>query len=292
MVGAFSPSPSTGGREPAIRGVRQFRREAHGLTQPDFCRRVGRNLHRHFSRDANVAVVSTGVNGVFSTGDGGNTWTRATLSPAHEDNFGSFIRLRFAPPSAARVYLIEHRFGLLPIPMMPVHPSRGHFDERLGGIAIDPDNADVIYLGRSITGNGLFNPSMAGSRCVASMSRATSGRSPSIPRHAQTSTRAISTEASCARSMEARRGRREYRLAIGASPRGRCRSECPGARVRWVKGGGLFVSRMAAEAGHGGYRRSLRPVGCEAGEQRWSWTRFVAGRVLRRQQRGPAESIR
>src|SRR5207237_8298430 len=79
----------------------------------------------------------------------------ATLAPAFEGDFDNFIRVRFAPDSASRVYLIEHRFGLY----RSDDAGRSFqqlFDERLGGIAVDPDDPDVIYLGAFDTGNGLF----------------------------------------------------------------------------------------------------------------------------------------
>lgn len=55
------------------------------------------------SVDANVTVAATVFNGVFSTADGGATWTKATITPDTRFNF--FTRATFAPGSASRIYL-------------------------------------------------------------------------------------------------------------------------------------------------------------------------------------------
>src|SRR5256885_4210005 len=141
-------------------------------TQTDFAGEWSGSSVAPSSVAANAAVVSTFTNGVFSTTDGGGTWTRATLAPAVEGDFGSFIRVRFAPGNASRVYLIEHRFGLY----RSDDAGRSFqllFDERLGGIAVGSDDPDVIYLGAFDTGNGLFK----------SVNGGHTARSPGAPRN-------------------------------------------------------------------------------------------------------------
>jgi len=250
-------------------------------TQTDFAGEWSGTSVAPSSVDANAAVVSTFTNGVFTTTDGGRTWTRATLAPAVEENFGSFIRVRFAPGSASRVYLIEHRFGLYRSNDAGLS-FRQLFDERLGGIAVDPDNPDVIYLGAFDTGNGLFK-SVNGGKTVRSLGVPGNFSTLAIdPRHTRT-IYAGNTDGGVLRSLN---GGATWSpastglplsgevLAVAIDP------QIPARVYAWVRGGGLFVSAdgggrwTAADTGE-----ALRRSGVEAGRAAMVVDQVVPGRV-------------
>jgi hypothetical protein len=144
------------------------------------------------STDPNVAVVSTVVNGVFSTTDGlrpathgGADWTKAQFSP-RDPHAGGFVRVRFAPGSATRVYhIVGGGFGLSRSDDGGKNFTR-LFPESLGGLAIDPTNPDAIYLGSMFSGAGLFKSTDGGTTTTNFISGADFA-SISIDRH----TRAI-----------------------------------------------------------------------------------------------------
>ena len=105
--------------------------------------------------DPGVAVVVTLGNGVYSTGDGGATWTRASIAPSF---FNYFTRAAFAPGSATRVYVISSSFfrgGLYRSDNAGQSFARMSH-ERFGAVAVDPRNPDVILLASFDTGHGIF----------------------------------------------------------------------------------------------------------------------------------------
>ena len=108
------------------------------------------------SLDANSAVVALLGNGVFSTADGGATWTKATFTP-FEPSFGSFVRLAFAPGSASRVYLAPRGLGLFRSSDAGRSFQLASFAvPRIGAVAVDPRNPEVVYAGAFDDGRGLF----------------------------------------------------------------------------------------------------------------------------------------
>jgi len=281
MVGAYYTIPVYRAQRAGHPGAYDSFAENLTTTQPDFVGEWDGTSVATSSRDANVAVVSTVVNGVFSTGDGGNTWTRAALSPSNEGGFFSFIRVRFAPASASRVYLIEHRFGLYRSDDAGASFAKT-FDERFGGIAIDPTNADVIYLGAFDTGNGLFK-SVDGGITVRSLNVAGDFWTLAIdPRHTQTIYAGNSDGGGVLRSLD---GGETWADANTGLPSGAVLGvavdpNVPARVYAWVKGGGLFVSKngggkwTAADTGE-----ALRRSGAEAGRAAMVVDPIVAGRV-------------
>ncbi|TMA86415.1 MAG: hypothetical protein E6J63_16865 [Deltaproteobacteria bacterium] len=250
-------------------------------TQTDFAGEWSGSSVAPSSVAANAAVVSTFTNGVFSTTDGGGTWTRATLAPAFEGDFGSFIRVRFAPGNASRVYLIEHRFGLYRSDDAGRSFQR-LFDERLGGIAVDPDDPDVIYLGAFDTGNGLFK-SVNGGHTVRSLAVPGNFSTLAIdPRHTKT-VYAGNTDGGVLRSLNG--GATWAPASTGLPPSGEVLAvavdpQIPARVYAWVRGGGLFVS------GDGGRRwtaadtgEALRRSSVEAGRAAMVVDPVVPGRV-------------
>jgi len=134
--------------------------------------------------DPDAAVVVTIGNGVFSTEDGGASWTRAAFAP-FEPFFGSFVRITIAPGNMSRVYLIARGPGLARSDDAG-RSFRQLFAERLGAIAVDPTNPDVIYLGAFDNGHGLFK-SVNGGNTVVSLGVPGNFSSLAVdPRHPQT----------------------------------------------------------------------------------------------------------
>ena len=106
--------------------------------------------------DANVAVVVTFFNGVFSTTDSGATWTQATFAP-FDPLFNYFARATFAPGSATRVYLVSsRRLGGLYRSDDAGHSFQRLSAERFGAIAVDPSNPDVAFFATFEGGHGIF----------------------------------------------------------------------------------------------------------------------------------------
>ncbi len=230
--------------------------------------------------DPDAAVVVTIGNGVFSTEDGGASWTRAAFAP-FEPFFGSFVRITIAPGNMSRVYLIARGPGLARSDDAG-RSFRQLFAERLGAIAVDPTNPDVIYLGAFDNGHGLFK-SVNGGNTVVSLGVPGNFSSLAVdPRHPQTvyagnraggvlrSLDAGATWASASSGLPA--GREVLVVAIDPAIADRL--------YAWVKASGVFVSAdaggtwTAAETGE-----SARRTGIEAGRASMAVDPVKAGRV-------------
>lgn len=112
--------------------------------------------------DPGVLVVVIAGDGVYRTGNGGGSWTKATI--AGDPTFvTSSPRVAFAPSDASRVYLVT--VANQPGFYRSVDGGRSFeltFEERLGAIAVDPANADVVYVGTWDDGGGLFKSTDGG----------------------------------------------------------------------------------------------------------------------------------
>jgi len=75
--------------------------------------------------------------------------------PAIEPSTTSLVRTTFAPGSATRVYLVARSFGLARSDDAGRMFQRT-FSERLGAIAVDPGNPDVLYLAAFDNNHGIF----------------------------------------------------------------------------------------------------------------------------------------
>jgi photosystem II stability/assembly factor-like uncharacterized protein len=194
--------------------------------------------------DANAAVVATLFNGVFSTTDGGATWSKATFTP-FEPFLGPNVRAAFAQTSANRVYLVAG--GGLFRSDDGGRSFQSTFRLNLGTLAVDPTNADVVYLATLGGGLGLFK-SVDGGRTAVSLGVRGNFSALSIePRNVQTIyaanraggvLRSVDGGATWTSASTGLPPSREV-LAAAVDP------QIPGRVYAWVKAGGLFVSADA-----------------------------------------------
>jgi photosystem II stability/assembly factor-like uncharacterized protein len=113
--------------------------------------------------DPDVIIANNIVTGLFWTADGGRSWTQSTI----HGNPSQLARMTFAPSDGRRVYLVNPR-GRAGIYRSD---DTGHSfaqlsNERLGAVAVDPSNADVIYAGAWENGRGLFKSTDGGHTLV------------------------------------------------------------------------------------------------------------------------------
>jgi photosystem II stability/assembly factor-like uncharacterized protein len=236
------------------------------------------------SVDAKTTVVATLVNGVFSTADDGATWNKATFDPPEsEPFFGSAVRLAFAPRSPSRVYLAPRGFGLF----RSDDAGRSFVlaqdtEPRIGAMAVDPRNADVIYLGAFSGGGGLFKSVDGGTTPVSLGVRGNFSTLAIDPRNPD-NVYAANRAGGVLRSADA--GATWISASTGLPPSNEVLAVAvdPGIAGRlyaWVKGAGLFVSvdggaSWAAVETAEAARRS----GAEAGRATMVVDPVVAGRV-------------
>jgi photosystem II stability/assembly factor-like uncharacterized protein len=243
--------------------------------------------------DARVAVVATLFDGMFSTADGGATWTQATLRDGELIRefppSGSWIRALFAPGSATRVYFSNGRA------LFRSDDAGLSFEEvflggsiagRQPGIAVDPSEPDVIYLSTfqpffPRIPNGLHK-SLDGGGTVVSLDVPGDFTTLAIdPTNSQTvyaGNRAggvLRSTDGGASWQDASRGLPPGEtLAVAADPR------IAGRVYAWVQAGGLFVSADAG--GHwtaADTAESLRRSGIAFGRSAMAVDRVVPGRV-------------
>jgi len=275
--------------------VLAFRAEKPGHPEPGFYGRFGANITTTqenlfgewdgtsiavASANQDLAVVATVVNGLFSTNDGGATWTKATIAP-RDPQSGSLVRVRFAPGSATRVYyIVGGGFGL----------SRSDdggrsfqrvFAAPLGGLAIDPGNPDVIYLGTFAGGGGLFKSADGGTK-VTSLGVSGNFATISIDTH----TRAIYAGNRAGGVLRSNDGGATWSDASTGLPSGsevlavEADPNVPSRAYAWIHGGGLFstanagASWIAEDTGE-----SLRRSGIEAGRAAMAVDPVKRGRV-------------
>jgi photosystem II stability/assembly factor-like uncharacterized protein len=97
---------------------------------------------------------------IFWTADGGASWSRADTTP----DFGitSRVRIAFAPTNPNRVYLVGaglYRSDDRGQTFTRMSPDR----QPLGTVAVDPMNADILYVGSWSLNQGLFKSTDGGS---------------------------------------------------------------------------------------------------------------------------------
>jgi photosystem II stability/assembly factor-like uncharacterized protein len=213
--------------------------------------------------DPNVILVATDGQGLFRTGNGGRSWTPAAV-PGGAMGFAS-SRMSF--PTSSRVYLVSP--GETPLGLYRSddagHTFAGLASLPFGAIAVDPRNADVLYLGTYNSGDGLFK-STDGGRTLNDLGQpgafsalAVDQRYPQIIYAGQRSGRVI-------RSLD---GGKTFALAsaglAGAGVHGLAQ-DAHGTLFVWLRGGGLFASDdhaaswRAVDTGE-----ALRRSGVEAG---------------------------
>jgi photosystem II stability/assembly factor-like uncharacterized protein len=230
--------------------------------------------------DANVVVVVSLGNGVYTTTDGGATWTRAVIP--FDPFFGFFTRATFAPSSASRVYIITSRgFRGLYRSDDAGHSFKRTFAEQLGAIAVDPRNPDVLYVATFDNDHGIFK-SVNGGLTLTPLGQpgrfSTLSIDPRQPETIYAGNRAGGVLRSLnggATWADASTGLPPgENLAVAVDP------QIPARVYAWVKAAGLFVS----EDGAGSWAaaetiESVSRSGIEAGRAAMAVDRVVPGRV-------------
>jgi photosystem II stability/assembly factor-like uncharacterized protein len=229
--------------------------------------------------DANTAIVSTVISGLFRTTDGGATWEKAAIAPSAVG--GTVVRATFARSNSSRVYLVARGPGLFRSDDGGKSFKR-MFGERLGAVAVDPGNADVVYLAAYDNGHGLFK-SVNGGATVVGLGQPGNFSSLAIdPRHPQT-IYAGNRDGGVLRSLNG--GATWSSASAGLPPTGDTLAvavdpQIPARVYAWVKTGGLFVSAdgglswTAADTGE-----ALRRSGVNVGRASMAVDPLVPGRV-------------
>jgi photosystem II stability/assembly factor-like uncharacterized protein len=234
------------------------------------------------SLDADTVVVGALGNGVFSTADGGASWSKATFTP-FEPFFGSFVRLAFAPGSAGRVYLAPRGSGLFRSNDAGRSFQLASLREpRIGAVAVDPRNPDVLYAGAFDNGRGLYKSTDGGTTLISLRVPGNFSTIAIDPRSPDT-VYAASRGGGVLRSVDA--GATWVSASAGLPPANEVLAVAvdPGIAGRlyaWVKAAGLFVSAdggaswKAVETDE-----AARRTGIEAGRASIAVDPVVAGRV-------------
>jgi hypothetical protein len=213
--------------------------------------------------DPNLILVATEGLGLLRTDNGGRTWAPAAVS----DGAMAFANSRMSFPTSSRVYLVSP--GESPLGLYRSDDAGSTFTGLaslpFGTIAVDPRNADVLYLGTYNSGDGLFK-STDGGRTLQDLGQpgafsalAVDQRNPQIIYAGQRSGRVI-------RSLD---GGKSFAPAsaglAGAGVHGLA-EDAHGTLFVWLRGGGLFASDdhaanwRAVDSGE-----ALRRSGVEAG---------------------------
>jgi photosystem II stability/assembly factor-like uncharacterized protein len=104
--------------------------------------------------DPNVILIATAGQGLLRTDNGGRNWTPAAFS----DGAMAFLSARMSFPTSSRVYVVSP--GATPLGLYRSDDAGGTFaglaSLPFGAIAVDPRNADVLYVGTYNSGDGLF----------------------------------------------------------------------------------------------------------------------------------------
>jgi photosystem II stability/assembly factor-like uncharacterized protein len=213
--------------------------------------------------DPNVILVATDEQGLFRTENGGRSWTPAAVS----DGATVFAHSRMSFPTSTRVYLVS--LTDTPMGLYRSDDAGGTFvglaSLAFGAIAVDPRNADVLYVGTYDSGDGLFK-STDGGRTLHDLGQpgafsalAVDHRYPQIIYAGQRSGRVI-------RSLD---GGKTFAPAsaglAGAGVHGLAQ-DAHGTLFVWLRGGGLFASDDRAASWHPvDTGEALRRSGVEAG---------------------------
>ena len=112
--------------------------------------------------DPNVILVAMLSEGLYRTNNGGQSWTQATVA----DGANSFFNTRMAFPTGSRVYLVSPSSPFFKPGLYRSDDAGKTFARlstlRFGAIAVDPTNADTIYVGSYSSGEGLFKSTNGG----------------------------------------------------------------------------------------------------------------------------------
>jgi photosystem II stability/assembly factor-like uncharacterized protein len=213
--------------------------------------------------DPKVILVATEGQGVLRTDNGGRSWKPAAVS----DGAMVFNNSRMAFPTSSRVYLVSQTET--PLGLYRSDDAGGTFvglaSLPFGAIAVDPRNADVLYVGTYGSGDGLFK-STDGGRTLHDLGQpgafsalAVDHRYPQIIYAGQRSGRVI-------RSLD---GGKTFAPAsaglAGAGVHGLAQ-DAHGTLFVWLRGGGLFASDDRAASWHAiDTGEALQRSGVEAG---------------------------
>jgi len=135
---------------------------------------------------------------------GGASWTKATFLP-FEPSTTSLVRTTFAPGRRDARYLVVRSFGLARSDDAGRMFQRT-FSERLGAIAVDPGNPDMLYLAAFDNNHGIFKSLNGGLTVTPVFTTGNFSTSPSIRGIPRSCTRAIARAAYCVRWTVARPG--------------------------------------------------------------------------------------
>ncbi len=212
--------------------------------------------------DPNVILVATNGQGLFRTVNGGHSWTLVAVFDGA--TLSSNSRMSFA--TGSRVYLVA------PIQTQGLYRSDdagGTFTHLaslpFGAIAVDPRNADVLYLGTYSSGDGLFK-SVDGGLTLQDLGQpgafsalAVDRRDPKIIYAGQRSGQVI-------RSLDAGNTFAPASAGLAGAGVHGLAQDANGTLFVWLRAGGLFASDDHAATWHAvDTGEALRRSGVEAG---------------------------
>jgi len=214
--------------------------------------------------DANVVLVATSNNGLglFRTDDGGRSWT----APAVPESPAFYGNSRMAFPTSSRVYLASPGFPPGLYRSDDAGQSFAQFSSlRLGAIAVDSTDANVLYVGTYSGNAGLFK-STDGGQTLQDLGQPGSFSALLVDRRNPQVVYAGARFGQVIRSLD---GGQTFAPAstglAGAGVHGLAQ-DAHGTLFVWLRAGGLFASDDGASTWHEmDTGEALRRSGVEAG---------------------------
>ena len=213
--------------------------------------------------DPNVILVATDFQGLFRTDNGGRGWTSAVLAGGATPSANS----RMSFPTRSRVYLASP--GGTPPGLYRSDDAGSTFASLasmpFGAIAVDPRNADVIFVGTYGSADGLFK-STDGGRTLHDLGQPGTFSALAVDQHYPQIIYAGQRSGLVIRSLDG--GKSFAPASAGLSGAGvhGLAQDSHGTLFVWLRGGGLFASDdhaatwRAIDTGE-----ALRRSGVEAG---------------------------
>jgi photosystem II stability/assembly factor-like uncharacterized protein len=213
--------------------------------------------------DPNVILIATAGQGLLRTDNGGRNWTPAAFS----DGAMAFLSARMSFPTSSRVYVVSP--GATPMGLYRSDDAGGTFaglaSLPFGAIAVDPRNADVLYVGTYNSGDGLFK-SVDGGLTLQDLGQPGAFSALAVDRRDPKIIYAGRRSGQVIRSLDAGNTFAPASAGLAGAGVHGLAQDANGTLFVWLRGGGLFASDDSAASWHPvDTGEALRRSGVEAG---------------------------